>query len=116
MTATFDRALDLVTRVRGVRGAMLVARDDGLVVAETSMENVRGSAVAALAASLAKRMARATDAADAGTVSFLHLQATDGTLLVVPAPASMILVVVADPDVNVGLARLEMLSAAETVQ
>ena len=27
-------ALDLITRVRGVRGAMLVSADDGIVVAE----------------------------------------------------------------------------------
>lgn len=94
---------------------MLVAQDDGLVVAEASMETVRGNAVAALAASLAKRFGRAADAAGAGAVIFLHLQATEGTLLVVPAPSAMVLVVVADPDVNVGLARLEMLGAVEAI-
>ncbi len=40
--------LDLVTRVPGVRAAMLVSGDDGLVVAEQLMEGVKGGAVAAL--------------------------------------------------------------------
>ncbi len=52
-------ALDLITRVRGVRGAMLVSADDGIVVAEQLMEGIKGSAVAALAASLAGRLRRA---------------------------------------------------------
>ena len=33
-------ALDLITRVRGVRGAMLVSADDGIVVAEQLMEEI----------------------------------------------------------------------------
>src|SRR5262249_58746028 len=47
------RALDLITRVRGVRGAMVVSRADGLIVAEQLMEGIKGGAVAALASSLA---------------------------------------------------------------
>ena len=58
MTTKFQAALDSVTRVRGVRGAMLLA---GL------------------------------------------------------APSGMLLVVVAEADINVGLARLEMLRAGEAV-
>ena len=38
--AAYARALDLVTQVRGVRGAMLVSRADGLVVAEQLMEGI----------------------------------------------------------------------------
>ena len=34
--ASFAQALDQITRVPGVRGAMLVAGDDGLVVAITA--------------------------------------------------------------------------------
>lgn len=115
MTLRFRRALDTITRVPGVRGAMLVAGDDGLVVAESLMEGVRGHAIAALAASLAKRMRRAMDGAGAGLPHFLHLQGSEGTLIVVPAPDGVLVVTVADPSVNVGLARLEMLRAAEAV-
>jgi uncharacterized protein len=115
VTAPFHAALDAITHVRGVRGAMLVAGDDGLVVAETLMEGVRGNAVAALAASLASRFRRAAATAACGGPQFVHLQASAGSLLVAPAANGMLLVVVADADINVGLARLEMLKAAEAV-
>lgn len=115
MTTKFQAALDRITRVRGVRGAMLVASDDGLVVAESLMEGIRGNAVAALTASLAKRFRRASETAACGLPQFVHLQASQGSLLAAPAPSAMLLVVVAEADINVGLARLEMLKAAAAV-
>ena len=116
MTApAYGHLLDLVVRVRGVRGAMLVAGDDGLVVAEQLMEGIKGTAVAALAASLAGRLRRAMEAAGVGTSVFWHLQAAQGALLVVPATSGMLVVAVAEPDINIGLVRLELLRAAEAV-
>jgi predicted regulator of Ras-like GTPase activity (Roadblock/LC7/MglB family) len=110
-------ALDLITRVRGVRGAMLVSAEDGLVVAEQLMEGIKGSAVAALAASLAGKLRRAMEAAGTGASVFWHLQADQGALLVVPATTErgILVVAVAEPDVNIGLVRLELLRAAEAV-
>jgi predicted regulator of Ras-like GTPase activity (Roadblock/LC7/MglB family) len=111
-------ALELITRVRGVRGAMLVSAEDGLVVAEQLMEGIKGSAVAALAASLAGRLRRAMEAAGTGTSVFWHLQGEQGALLVVPGgnaggESGILVVAVAEPDVNIGLVRLELLRAAE---
>ncbi|HWE24369.1 MAG TPA: roadblock/LC7 domain-containing protein [Myxococcales bacterium] len=111
-------ALDLITRVRGVRGAMLVSADDGLVVAEQLMEGIKGGAVAALAASLAGRLRRAMEAAGTGASVFWHLQGEQGALLVVPGGhatdgGGILVVAVAEPDVNIGLVRLELLRAAE---
>jgi predicted regulator of Ras-like GTPase activity (Roadblock/LC7/MglB family) len=117
MTANgFARALDLVTRVRGVRGAMLVAGDEGLVIAEQLMEGIKGTAVAALAASLASKLRRAMEGAGVGASLFWHLQGDEGALLVVPAASGVLVVAVADPDVNVGMVRLELLRAGETVE
>jgi predicted regulator of Ras-like GTPase activity (Roadblock/LC7/MglB family) len=113
MTPAFKQILDLITRVRGVRGAMLVSGDDGLVVAEQLMEGIKGTAVAALAASLAGRLRRAMEAAGIGASVFWHLQAEHGALLVVPAASGILVVAVTEPDVNVGLVRLELLRAAE---
>jgi predicted regulator of Ras-like GTPase activity (Roadblock/LC7/MglB family) len=113
--AGYGRALDLVTRVHGVRGAMLVSGDDGLVVAEQLMEGIKGPAVAALAASLATRLRRAMEAAGVGVGQFWHLQGERGALLVVPTASAVLVVAVAEPDVNVGLVRLELLRAAELV-
>ena len=109
-------ALDLITRVCGVRGAMLVSAEDGLVVAEQLMEGIKGSAVAALAASLAGRLRRAMEASGTGRSVFWHLQAEQGALLVVPSgeeSGNLLVVAVAEPDVNIGLVRLELLRAAE---
>ncbi len=116
MTAAgFGRALDLVTRVRGVRGAMLVSAADGLVVADQLMEGIKGPAVAALAGSLASRLGRAMTVAGVGESVFWHLQGSGGALLVVPAASGILVVAVAEPEVNVGLVRLELLRAAEAV-
>lgn len=115
MSFAYRRLLEAITRVRGVRGAMLVAAADGLIVAEALMEGVRGNAVAALAASLTKRVGSAAEASGVGLPHFLQLQATEGVLLAVPAGQDLLLVTVADPDVNVGLARLEMLRAVEAL-
>jgi len=112
---SYARALDLVTHVRGVRGAMLVSGDDGLVVAEQLMEGIKGPAVAALAASVAARLGRAMEAAGVGASLFWHLQGERGALLVVPAPSGLLVVAVAEPEVNVGLVRLELLRAAEAM-
>ena len=114
-TASYGRALDLITRVSGVRGAMLVSAEDGIVVADQLMEGIKGPAVAALAASLATRLLRAMEAAGVGASLFWHLQAEQGALLVVPTPNGILVVAVAEPDVNLGLVRLELLRAAEVV-
>jgi len=115
--ASFGQALDQITRVPGVRGAMLVSGDDGLVVAEHLMEGIRGPAVAALAASLATRLRRAMEAAGAGTGQFWQLLCEGGGLLVVPGASGggILIVAITAPDVNAGLVRLELLRAAETV-
>jgi len=113
--AAYGKALDLITRVRGVRGAMLVSAEDGIVVAEQLMEGIKGPALSALAASLATRLRRAMEAAGVGASVFWHLQAEQGALLVVPTPSSAPCSAVAEPDVNVGLVRLELLRAAEVV-
>jgi len=114
-TDPFATALDLVTRVPGVRAAMLVSGDDGLIVSEQLMEGVKGSAVAALAASLATRLRRAMESAGLGMSQFWHLQAEQGALLVVPTPSGILVVAVTEPGVNVGLVRLELLRAAAAV-
>lgn len=115
MTERMGRALDRITRVRGVRGAMLVAATDGLLIAETAMEGVRTTAAAALSAALVGRLRRATAASGAGAPTFVHVEAERGAMLAVPAGDDVLLVTLTDSDVNVGLARLEMLRAVEDV-
>jgi predicted regulator of Ras-like GTPase activity (Roadblock/LC7/MglB family) len=104
--------LDRVTQVAGVRGAMLVAESDGLVVAEALAEGLDGAAVAALAASLTLRLRRTAQGAGLTVPAVVQLRAEGGTLLTVPAGDDLLLVAVADREANLGLARLELKDAA----
>jgi predicted regulator of Ras-like GTPase activity (Roadblock/LC7/MglB family) len=104
--------LDRVTRVPGVRGALLVAAADGLVVAEQLMDGVDGKAAAALAGSLVGRLVRTAEHAGHRRPSFMHLRAEAGSVLAAPGNEDLVLVAVVAPDANVGLARLEMIEAA----
>jgi len=113
--STHQKALETLTAIHGVRGAMIATGGDGIVVAEAVMEDVDGGALAALASSLSRRLEAAAEAANGGKPGFLHLQATGGALLVCPAGQELLLVVIAERGVNVGRARLEMARVAETI-
>ena len=104
-------ALERITGVPGVRGALVVASDDGLLVAERVMEGLDARAVAALTGSLVGRLARTVDRAALAAPTFVQLRCADGTVLVAPAPDRLLLVAVVGAEANVGLARLEMLDA-----
>ncbi|HWA55917.1 MAG TPA: roadblock/LC7 domain-containing protein [Gemmatimonadales bacterium] len=113
MSAPYLGMLDSLTRLRGIRGAMVVSTEDGLVVAESLMAGIKGAPLAALSATLASRVAELTGAGRYGHPRFLHLQGTEGALLVAPAANDLLLVAVAGRDVPLGLLRLEMLRMAE---
>lgn len=104
--------LDRITRVPGVRGALVASSADGLVVAEQLMGGVDGRAAAALTGSLVSRLARAAEAAGLGPPAFLHLRGEEGSILAAPGGQELVLVAVLAPEGNLGLARLEMLAAA----
>lgn len=113
MTAPHSAMLDALTRLRGIRGAMVVSLEDGLVVAESLMAGLKSGALAAMAATLATQTATLASRAGVGAPRFLHLQAAEGALLVAPATDELVLVAVAGRDVPLGLLRLEMLRMAE---
>ncbi len=112
MTNFAQQVLEEVTRIPGVRGALLVSEDDGLIVAEALMEGVDGPAVAALAASLTGRLGRATRALGKAAPVLLHLQATGGAVFSAAGGEGLLLVAVTAADVNAGLVRLSLLDAA----
>ncbi|MEP6571131.1 MAG: roadblock/LC7 domain-containing protein [Gemmatimonadota bacterium] len=113
MSVDYVAVVDALTRVRGVHGAMVVAGQDGVVVAESLMEGVKGRALAALAGSLAKRVEGITRAAAGQAPHFIHLEGEDGALLVAAGAGDLLLVILAGREVPIGLARLETLRAAE---
>jgi predicted regulator of Ras-like GTPase activity (Roadblock/LC7/MglB family) len=104
----FEALLGKATRVRGVLGAVVVDTEDGLVVADSIMEGVRVNAIAALTASMYRRLVRTTRAAGKGRPDFVQMQAEGGVLIAVPGD-DVLLVVVGEPDLNVGLVKLELM-------
>ncbi len=115
MSGPWIGLLEGITRVPGVRGALVVSAEDGLVVAEASMGDVDGAAVAALAGSLAARLGRAVQALGHPAPRLVHLQARDGGLMTGPAGEGLLLVAVTGPDANIGLLRLALRDAADRV-
>jgi len=105
--------LDALTRIAGVRGALIVSPDDGLVIEESLMEGIDGRAVAALVASLAGRMRGLTLALDHPPPVLLHLEAAAGGILAAFAPSGLLVIAVTTAGVNAGQVRLELLDAAE---
>lgn len=112
MTTNFGSLLEGLSRLRGVRAALVVSVEDGLVVAEAAMGGLKSGALAALGATLATRAVELAGRSGFGAPRFLHLQGDDGALLIAPA-GSLVLVALAGRDVPIGLLRLEMLRAAE---
>jgi predicted regulator of Ras-like GTPase activity (Roadblock/LC7/MglB family) len=116
MIRDYKGLLEPLTRFRGVRGAMIVAAEDGVVVADALMDGMKGKALAALAAALASRAVDLSTQASFGPARFIQLQGAEGSLLLVPASPELLLVAVTGRDVPLGLTRLEMLKAAERIR
>ena len=114
MRSPFSEVLAALTRQRGVLGSMVVSESDGLVVDAALQIGVKGSVIAALAASLYRRARMSADAAGVGTATFLQLEAEQGRVCAV-GRGDLVLVALAEPRANVGMLRIEMLRAAEVL-
>jgi len=99
----------------GVLGALVVSRDDGLVVAGSLQPEVPGPAVAALGASLARRAQSLTEVLGQPEPAVLELAGNEGTLLAAPAQAGLLLVAVTSRGTDLDPVRRELLRLAERV-
>lgn len=115
MSDIFQEALERLSRVTGVRGAMLVEADAGVPVMAELTEGVDGNAVAALAGSLFRRTMKAATTAEFGRLTTLQLEAEAGHVIVADA-GELLVVVVAEKSAQLGLVRLEAYRAAESVR
>jgi predicted regulator of Ras-like GTPase activity (Roadblock/LC7/MglB family) len=102
----WQQILREVTGIAGVRGALIVSAEDGLVVAESAMENVATGDVAALAAALVVRAQHAAQAAQGELPRSVHLSATGGVLLAMAGPDPLWLVALADSRAELGRLRV----------
>ena len=114
MRKSFDDVLDRLSRVAGVRGAMLVDAQAGVPIVAEMAEGIAGPAVAAMAASLVKRTAKATNAAKFGALRTIQLEAADGNLIVANH-GDIIAVAVTRKDAQLGLVRVEIRNAMEAL-
>ncbi len=111
MATPFATMLVGLTRLRGVTAALVVSEQDGIVVDSNLQIGQSGDRMAALAASLYRKARLSARAAGMGAVSFLQLEAPNGRICAAGS-GELVLIVVADPVVNVGLVRVELLRAA----
>ena len=116
MSSPFATLLDVLTRQRGVRASMVVSERDGVIVDANVRFGQDGDRIAALAASMYRKARLSARAARLGAVSFLQLDAERGRICAVGGVGDLVIVVVTDPQANVGLIRMELLKALETVQ
>jgi uncharacterized protein len=114
MTDAFASAVDRMSRVAGVRGALIVEKESGVQVLAELTEGVNGTAVAALAGSLFRRAGHATETTGLGVLTILQLDADDGHVVAVDA-GELVLVVVAERGAQLGMVRVEALEAARTL-
>lgn len=114
MSADFREAVGRLSGIPGVQGAMIVDAEDGIPVEFDVMEHVRAPIVAALAAQLFRRAARSASAARFAELRSLQLEAERGNVFLAAA-GPLLVVVVADPDANVGLVRVEAARLAEAL-
>lgn len=104
-------ALRRLTRVTGVRGAMVVDAEAGVPVASELAVDVAETALAALAGSLYRRALDATTASGFGRVRTLQLESRSGHL-VVTGTGPLLIVALTEPDAQLGLVRIEAGRAA----
>jgi predicted regulator of Ras-like GTPase activity (Roadblock/LC7/MglB family) len=95
-----------VTKVAGVRGAVVVSAEDGLVVHEAAMEGLATADVAALATAVTRHAERISATLADGPVRLCTLAATTGMVVAVQGAAGLWLVAVTDLDAELGRLRL----------
>jgi predicted regulator of Ras-like GTPase activity (Roadblock/LC7/MglB family) len=114
MSNAYAAAVQRLSRVAGVRGALIAESEAGVPVVAELSEGVNGMAVAALASSMFRRLAAASEAAGFGGLASLQLEADDG-YVVVAGTGDLILVTVAERDAQLGMVRLEALRAVASL-
>ncbi len=115
MTDVYAEALERLSRVPGVQGALIVDMEAGVPVVAELAQGVDGSAIAALAASLFRRSTRASQTASFGHLRTLQLEA-EGGHVVVASGTELLVVVVTEKTAQLGMVRLEAHRAAEALQ
>lgn len=111
MSDAVQASLRRLTRVPGVRGAVVVDAEAGVPVASELAAGVSETALAALAGSLFSRGTDATTASGLGRVRTLQLEAAGGHI-VVAGSGALLVAVLAESGAQLGMIRIQAARAA----
>lgn len=103
-----------LNKTSGVKGSMLVG-NDGIIIAADLDTRLEDEAVGAMAASIMSNVGRALERLKQQSAERITIEADAGKIFLNDAGVG-ILAVVTDPDVNVGLVRLEIRNAISRIK
>jgi predicted regulator of Ras-like GTPase activity (Roadblock/LC7/MglB family) len=105
--------LEELNKTSGVNGSMIVGKD-GIVIATNLRAQLQDEEVGALAASIISTVQKSMSRLSNDALKQVTVEASNGKLFLTDVGIG-ILAVTTDPQVNVGLIRLEVKNAAEKV-
>jgi len=106
--------LEELNKTTGINGSMIVGQD-GIVIAADSNSSLQDETVGALAASIVDTVKKSMDRLSNENLKQITVEASKGKLFLTDVGIG-ILAVTTDPQVNVGLVRLEIRNAAEKIK
>jgi predicted regulator of Ras-like GTPase activity (Roadblock/LC7/MglB family) len=106
--------LEELNKTAGINGSMIVG-EDGIVIAADLNANLQDEAVGALAASIVDTVKKSMERLSNENLRQITVEASKGKLFLTDVGIG-ILAVTTDPQVNVGLVRLEIKNAAEKIK
>ncbi len=106
--------LEELNKTNGINGSMIVGKD-GIVIAADLKDNLQDEAVGASAASIVDIVKKSMERLSNENLKQITVEASKGKLFLTEVGIG-ILAVTTDPQVNVGLVRLEIKNAAEKIK
>lgn len=106
--------LEELNKTSGITGSMIVGRD-GIVIAADLNSQAEEETVGALAASITSNIQKSMNRLQQTALSQVTIEAGSGKLFMSDAKVGL-LVVTAEPDVNIGLIRLEIKNAVNKIE
>jgi predicted regulator of Ras-like GTPase activity (Roadblock/LC7/MglB family) len=106
--------LEEINKTSGVNGSMIVGQD-GIVIAADLNAQLQNEAVGAVAASIVNTVQKSMSRLSSDALKQVIVEASNGKLFLTDVGIG-ILAVTTDPQVNVGLIKLEIKNAAEKVR
>lgn len=106
--------LEELNKTSGISGSVLVG-NDGIIIAADLDTRFQDEAVGAMAASIISTVQKSLDKLKSTPLKQMTIEAEQGKLFLTDVGFG-ILVVTAEPDVNIGLIRLEIKNAASKIK